>query len=225
MIWSRIHRGELTGLALARDAGFQQAHLSNFLNSRRGLSLDSMDRLLQAMNLGTLDLVDPEELRRRAGHSMPDLSGQRTVGLISAEDADSPRLTPEQVLEVVNFKKSFLQGLKPNIVGDRSDWERFVLLKADVANSKAMGPRIGAGALLLIDRHYNSLEPYRRMQHNLYAIRMNAGCSIRYAAAAEGRMILRPHRREFPVELLRMERGRNYSDYIVGRVCHISVEV
>jgi transcriptional regulator with XRE-family HTH domain len=225
MIWSRIHRGELTGLALAREAGFQQAHLSNFLNSRRGLSLDSMDRLLQAMNLGTLDLIDPEELQRRIGHPAPDSSWQRTVGLISAENAASPRFVPEQVLEVVSFKKTFLQGLKPNIVGDRSEWERFVLLKADVASSKAMGPRIGAGALLLIDRHYNSLEPYRRLQHNLYAIRINAGCSIRYAAVAEDRMILRPHRREFPVELLRMERGRNYSDYIVGRVCHMSVEV
>src|SRR5437868_6915308 len=111
MIWSRIHRGELTGLALAREAGFQQAHLSNFLNSRRGLSLDSMDRLLQAMNLGTLDLIDPEELQRRAGHSLPDISGQRTVSLISAENAVSPRFVPEQVLETISFKKTFLQGL------------------------------------------------------------------------------------------------------------------
>ncbi len=65
-IWARIHRGELTGLALSRDAGFQQAHLSNFLNARRGLSLDSLDRLLRAMDIGLLDLIDPDEIQKRA---------------------------------------------------------------------------------------------------------------------------------------------------------------
>lgn len=29
-IGARIHRGELTGSGLSRDAGFQQAHMSNF---------------------------------------------------------------------------------------------------------------------------------------------------------------------------------------------------
>lgn len=110
-------------------------------------------------------------------------------------------------------------------MGDRSDWERFILLRADAASSKAMGPRMNAGALLLVDRHYNSLLPYRRSQHNLYAVRWNAGCSIRYLAIADDRVILRPHQRDFPIELLRIEQNRNYSDYVVGRVCHISVEV
>jgi len=48
-IWARIHRGELTGSALSRDAGFQQAHMSNFLNTRRGLSPEAMDRLLDVL--------------------------------------------------------------------------------------------------------------------------------------------------------------------------------
>lgn len=96
IIWSRIHRGEVTGLALAREAGFQQAHLSNFLNSRRGLSLESMDRLLHAMQLGTLDLVEPDELYRRAGHAPPDSAGHRMVGLVSAENAGSPISRPSK---------------------------------------------------------------------------------------------------------------------------------
>ena len=45
-IWARLERGELTGKSLAHKAGFQQAHLSNFLNGKRGLSLQAMDRLL-----------------------------------------------------------------------------------------------------------------------------------------------------------------------------------
>jgi hypothetical protein len=88
-----------------------------------------------------------------------------------------------------------------------------------------MLPRVSPGAVLLLDRHYNSLEPYRRSQPNVYAIRRDATCSIRYAAVVEDRMILRPHQREFPVELLRIQRGRSFSDYIIGRVCHVSFEV
>ena len=48
-IRARISRRELTGSSLSRQAGFQQGHLSNFLNSRRGLSLESMDRLLETL--------------------------------------------------------------------------------------------------------------------------------------------------------------------------------
>ena len=57
-IRARIDRGELTGTGLSREAGFQQGHLSNFLNARRGLSLESMDRLLETLNIGVLDLAD-----------------------------------------------------------------------------------------------------------------------------------------------------------------------
>jgi hypothetical protein len=51
-IRARIGRGELTGSALAHQASLPQGHLSNFLNSRRGLSLESMDRLMGALHLG-----------------------------------------------------------------------------------------------------------------------------------------------------------------------------
>ena len=66
---ARIGRGELTGSGLAQDAGFPQGHLSNFLNARRGLSVESMDRLLDALGSGVLDLVSSEEGRLDAATS------------------------------------------------------------------------------------------------------------------------------------------------------------
>src|SRR5215470_5229582 len=39
VLWARIEAGELTGLRLAEQTGFKQAHISNFLNRKRGLSL------------------------------------------------------------------------------------------------------------------------------------------------------------------------------------------
>ena len=64
-IRARIERGEMTGSRLSHAAGFQQGHLSNFLNARRGLSLESMDRLLETLNLSVLDLADLKEIEQR----------------------------------------------------------------------------------------------------------------------------------------------------------------
>jgi hypothetical protein len=45
-LWERIDDGELTGLRLAQETGFKQAHISNFLNRKRGLSVEGMDKVL-----------------------------------------------------------------------------------------------------------------------------------------------------------------------------------
>src|ERR1700687_933924 len=39
----RIDSSELTGMELARRTGFTQAHISNFLNRKRGLKLSALD--------------------------------------------------------------------------------------------------------------------------------------------------------------------------------------
>ena len=58
----RINAGELTGLRLAEQTGFRQAHISNFLNRKRSLSMDGMDRVLNVQRLSVLDLLDPSEV-------------------------------------------------------------------------------------------------------------------------------------------------------------------
>src|SRR5271167_1337751 len=121
-IRARIGRRELTGSSLSRQAGFQQGHLSNFLNSRRGLSLESMDRLLQTLRISVLDLVDPADIQRRA--IIPDGSaGAENVVVVSAERAARlARFAPQQVEGTIRFSTSFLRRLRPNDVGNRSDW-------------------------------------------------------------------------------------------------------
>src|ERR1700679_1375222 len=57
----RIERGTLTGTRLAQQAGFQQAHISNFLNRKRALSLEGLDRVLAAQNL-SVDQILPLDL-------------------------------------------------------------------------------------------------------------------------------------------------------------------
>src|SRR5271167_4685755 len=65
-LWQRIEEGELTGLGLAAQTGFRQAHISNFLNRKRGLSLEGMDKVLKVQHLSVLDLLDPAEVNKRA---------------------------------------------------------------------------------------------------------------------------------------------------------------
>ena len=48
---------------------------------------------------------------------------------------------------------------------------------------------------------------------------------IGYVTVSGDQLVLRSQNPRHPVELVRMERGRSYHDYIVGRVCHVGFEV
>jgi len=98
------------------------------------------------------------------------------------------------------------------------------MVRADPGSVRAMTPRLAPGAVLLLDRHFDSLRPYHHGMPNIYAVRSGEQCAIRYVAAAAGRIILRPHNDQWPVELVEIGIGRGLAEYIVGRVCHIAVE-
>lgn len=58
----------------------------------------------------------------------------------------------------------------------------------------------------------------------MYAVRVNDGCTVKYVQIAGSNLVLRPHNQAYPVELLPIEEGKRFSDYIVGRVCHVGIE-
>jgi hypothetical protein len=222
-IRARIARGELTGIGLARAADFPQGHLSNFLNARRGLSLESMDRLLETLDIGVLDLVNAKDIQER--FVLPDAAeGVEKIAVVSAENAALARFAPDQVLETRTFNKSFLRRLKARSDEDRRDWLRFVLIKLDLKSARQF-PLGTSTAILLIDRHYSSLQPYRRLQPNVYAVSFGGRLVVGYVSLFDDYLVQRPRDPRQEVEMLRIERGRSYSEYIVGRVCHVGVEV
>jgi SOS-response transcriptional repressor LexA len=224
-LWERIEEGGLTGLRLAEQTGFKQAHISNFLNRKRGLSLEGMDRVLAVQHLSVLDLLDPSEGNKRASIMPPSNDEFQNVLVVDgAVAATQPLVTSMKVKEILKFKKSFLKKLKAETEGDREQWERFVLIKADAGEGMSMYPRLLPGATLLIDRHYNSLKPYRRGECNMYAVLKNQNCTVKYVETAGNNLILRPQNQAYPVEVVAMDEGKSASDYIVGRVCHIGLE-
>jgi len=223
LVRQRIDAGELTGSSLARDAGFRQAHISNFLNHRRGLSVEGFDAILRAMQISVYDLVSAH----KPGHSNGTAFREyEDVPLVSALDASAqPVFAQRHLIDVLKFKKSFLRRLQPDMHGTRRSWHRFVIVKADADAGFAMYPRILPGATLLVDRHYNGLDPYRRREANLYLVRKGNVCLVRFVELHGRQLLLRPSNPEAALDYVAVESPRSAPEVIVGRICHVGMEV
>lgn len=221
----RIEEGELTGLRLAQETGFKQAHISNFLNRKRGLSVEGMDKVLNVQRLSILDLLDPGEINKRASIAPPSKDEFDNVFMVDGPIAARQSLIMSmKVKDILKIKRSFLRKLRPEIEGDRETWERFVIIRADGREGMSMYPRLLPGATVLIDRHYNSLKPYRKGESNMYAVARNGNCTVKYVEVAGNHLVLRPHNHAYPVEVMAMEPGKKVHDYLIGRICYVGIE-
>ncbi|HJY87166.1 MAG TPA: LexA family transcriptional regulator [Candidatus Acidoferrales bacterium] len=222
----RIDAAELTGMELARRTGFTQAHISNFLNRKRGLKLSALDRMLKAIGLSLYDLLNPHELVRFAAVPASTDEAYAEVPLVtSAAAASSEVIVNEEVQELVKLRRALLNQIRSDLVAPaRKPWTRFVLIPADAKEGMSMWPRLNTGALLLIDRHYQSLRPYRKNDRNIYAVRKGDTCTVRYVEQSDCFLILRPHNPDYPVEVLGIPEGLTVSDLLIGRVAHIALE-
>ncbi len=224
-LWERIEDGDLTGLRLARQTGFKQAHISNFLNRKRGLSVEGMDKVMNVQHLSILDLLDPGEVNKRASIAPPSEDEFDNVLLVDgAVAARQPLIMSMKVKDILKFKRSFLRKLRPEMVGDREGWERFVIIRADGREGMSMYPRLLPGANVLIDRHYNSLKPYRKGESNMYAVARDGNCTVKYVEVAGNHLVLRPHNHAYPVEVMAMEPAKKVHDYLIGRICYVGIE-
>lgn len=222
LVHERIKAGELTGTDLAKRAGFQQAHVSNFLNQRRGLSIEAMDRVMEVMRWDVRDLL-PAQPRR----SQPVEGGDSSfdsIPVVSSGVLLQSEFSSDEVAEFLRFKKSFLRRIRPEMANQRKDWQRFVLIKTDKDSGEAMRPRLLPGATLLIDRHYNSLRSYRRQDQNLYVVQTGETYRVRYVELQGSQLTLRPENQKTVLGYVQIEKGKTFADYVVGRVAHISIE-
>jgi peptidase S24-like protein len=225
VLWKRIDAGEFTGTKLADQTGFKQAHISNFLNRKRQLSIAGFDKILAVQKLSVLDLLDPNEVSKRATIFPPSDDEFENVAVVEPQiAAEEPLVQAMNVKDVLKFKKAFLERLQAESERSRADWQRFVLLKVDAHEGMSMYPRLLPGSTVLLDRHYNSLKPYREGERNMYAVRAGGGCVIKYVELLGHNLVLRPHNEAYPISVVPIEEGKRYVDYIVGRVCHVANE-
>jgi hypothetical protein len=218
----RIQRGTLSVSLLARQTGFGQPHLSNFLHSRRQLSLEAMDRILAAQRLTVADLLPA--LRQEALWREDESSG--AVPVVSHATAlFEPVIRPTAIQFMMHLPPAALETVRARATNVRRAWQRFVAVRVAAADALPMEPLVLPEALVLIDRHYNLLLPYRPSRPNLYAIRHGAHLTVRYAEFQAGRLILRPHNIAFPVELIALNPDESPGDWLVGRVALILNEI
>jgi transcriptional regulator with XRE-family HTH domain len=226
-LWEEINSGTVTGVSLAERSGLQQAHVSNFLNGRRGLSLEAMDRVLAAQKLSVFDLLEPGDIDERASIAQSPEAEFVNVPLLNGCEASSaPRIMRAIVREMLKYRAKFVGSLRTACDRTRMRWDRFVAMRVDAGDGMSMFPRLLPGATVLLDRHYNALESYRRGENNMYFVRKGAGdCSIRYIESAEGTYVLRPHNPAYPIGLFRAQSRGEIAEHIIGRVAHIAIEV
>jgi transcriptional regulator with XRE-family HTH domain len=222
LVRERIEKGELTGTELANRIGLKQAHISNFLGERRGLSIEAMDRVMEVMRIDVRDLL-PEERRK-----MPQCQGGDAVfdsiPVVTSDALLQSDFGPEEIVEFLRFKKNFLRRIRPEMANQRMGWQRFVLIKADKDSGEAMRPRLLPGATMLIDRHYNSLRSYRRREANVYVVKSGTTCRVRYVELQGEQLTLRPENQKCSLGYIAIDKGRTFADYVVGRVAHIAIE-
>lgn len=218
----RIQRGTLSVSLLARQTGFGQAHLSNFLHSRRQLSLEAMDRILAAQHVTVADLLPATPQR---GYWPEDESAGEVPVVSHATALFEPVIRPSAVQVMLHLLPGSLQSVRAKATNVRRAWQRFVAIRIAAVDALPMEPLVLPEAIALIDRHYNSLLPYRPNRPNLYAVRHGAHLMLRYAEFHSNRLILRPHNIAFPVELITMDPEESPTDLLTGRVALILNEI
>ena len=214
----RIQRGTVSVSLLARQTGFGQSHLSNFLHNRRQLSLDALDRILAAQHMTASDLL-PALYPREA---VPADEESSTVPVVShAAALYEPYIRPSAAQTMLHLPAGLLQSIRTRVSNPRRAWQRFVAVRIPAADALPMEPLVLPEAVTLIDRHYNSLMPYRPNRPNLYAVRHGSHLMLRYVDFVASRLVLRPHNIAYPVDLIEVDVGEPPSELIVGRIALI----
>jgi transcriptional regulator with XRE-family HTH domain len=214
----RIQRGTVSVSLLARQTGFGQSHLSNYLHNRRQLSLEAMDRILAAQHMTAGDLL-PAVYQRDA---LPaDEEGSAVPVVSHAAALFEPFIRPSAAQAMLHLPAGLLQSMRTRVSNQRRAWQRFVAVRIPAAEALPMEPLVLPEAITLIDRHYNSLMPYRPNRPNLYAVRHGSRLILRYVDYVANRLVLRPHNIAYPVDLLEVNPGEPPSELIVGRIALI----
>jgi len=211
----RIQRGTLSVSLLARQTGFGQSHMSNFLRSRRQLSLEALDRVLFSQHMNLHDLLP---LDRRITYAAEDNEADAVPLVSHAAALFEPLIRPSAIREMIRVPQRMLSAARGRGPNSRKTWRRFVAVSIPGDDALAMDPLVQADALVVLDRHYNSLFDYRPGRNNVYAVRNGSHLALRYADFLANRLVLRPHNLAYPIDLLEIPPGETPGDLIAGRI-------
>jgi hypothetical protein len=181
-----------------------------------------MDRILAAQHLTVADLLPSVQRPERLSGS----DGVCAVPVVShAVALFEPVIRPTVIQSLLHLPAAALESVHSRASGARRAWERFVAVRVAAADAPPMEPLLLPEAIALIDRHYNSLLPYRPDRANLYAVRQGSHLTFRYVDFIASRLVLRPHNLAFPVSVIEVDPGESPSELLAGRVALILNEL
>jgi len=226
-------RGETTGVAVCPEK-LVEAHISNYLNRKRALSLEGLDRVLAAQGLG-IDEILPlriAALAASAGDEPPEIESaalqeaSEIVPVVMPSAAvEEAQIQPSHVIDTAHVSASYLAGNRARASPRQAGWQRFVAIRPNAQEIAAMRPVLAAGTIAVIDRHYNSIAPYRADQPTLLAMRYGSSLLLRFLEFDGGRLILRPSAIEHPLHFVTVAANETPSDFVLGRVCLLVQEL
>ncbi len=222
----RIDLGEFSGGELARRAGFAQAHISNFVNGKRGLTLGGLDRVLAALGMTFYELLDAQELARYAPvpAAAAGNAGTWDVPMVSAQVAARKAIIArEDVLEVFRFpKKLFDAAPEEAPAGARKFWTRYVVVQPSEADSASLVPGARA-AVAVVDRHAVTPRTAAKAPRRPFAVHGEGKVHLRFLQSTGGLLLLRGISTEMPVEVVSGEEAAAGATRVIGHIVYLGV--
>lgn len=208
---NRLDKGHASVSSIARKTNYGQSHISGFLHSKRRLSLEAVDRVLQALDMQAEDLI------RVQPRIQPKSTGDIPVVTREAALLDA-RIRPSAVKGVLQVPWEMLTALESRTTSARRTWERFVAVNINAEDAECMAGTMPAGSPVLIDRHYTSLHPYSAERRTLYAVNHQGKLKLRYLERHGDRVVLRPQSLHCPLEVVAADASPAGSGLVAGRV-------
>jgi transcriptional regulator with XRE-family HTH domain len=222
IVLRRIQRDAISLSLLARQTGYGQSHLSNFLRCKRQLSLAALDGILQALHLTAADLLPSQDV----SHLLQFSGEDSAVPIVSQYAAlFEPHILPGPSTGILRLQPGTLEEIQVRSTQSRRAWQRFVAIRVSAEDAKAMEPVLQADSIALLDRHYTAMTRYHPDRKNIYAVRHQAHLLIRYVEALANQLVLRPLNLNTPADVIDIDFDGRLSDIIVGRVALVVNEM
>jgi len=223
---ARIRAGELTGTQLAQATGFQQAHISNFLNRKRGLSLEAMDSVLRAAGIPFSELLpNAHSARCHSVRSAGDPAAFVSIPIVDENLFAATHVPNQPPADTITLALNLVQRMRSTSMDTpRPHWDRFIALRVKPDDIAAMSPRLGHGGIAVIDRHHNSPDSRSPSDPHLFLIHMAEAFVIRYVERCRYGLLARPQNPRVAVEVIHPDSGRDALASIIGRVCFLQVQ-